>query len=81
MVLVGAIVAWTLEVLVVLVTDGAYVPWRGITVMALIVPALVANDAQRQGWERTLWGTTLTTVGVYASVHLVAAGLVAFGWL
>lgn len=81
MILVGAIVAWTLEVVVVFVTDGAYDPWRGITVMALIVPALVANDAQRQGWERTLWGTTLTTVGVYAGMHLVAAGAGALGWL
>lgn len=81
MILVGAIVSWSLEVIVVRVTDESYVPWRGITVMALIVPALIANDAQRQGWERTLWGTTLTTVGVYASMHLVAAAARTLGWL
>ncbi len=73
MVLVGAIVAWAGELAVVLLTDGTYVPWRGLTVITLMVPALLANDAQRQGWERTLWGATLTGTGTYALMNLVAA--------
>ena len=73
MVLVGAIVGWSAELAVFTVTSGDYLPWRGLTVITLMVPALLANDAQRQGWEKTLWGATLTGVGVYAAMNLVAA--------
>jgi hypothetical protein len=44
-----------------------------------MVPALVANDAQRQGWERTLWGAGLTTLGTYAAMNLLGAVLAAVG--
>ncbi len=54
-------------------TDGQYTPWRGLTVITLMVPALLANDAQRQGWEKTLWGASLTGVGVYAAMSCVTA--------
>jgi hypothetical protein len=46
-----------------------------------MVPALVANDAQRQGWERTAWGTTLTALGVFSLAELSAAAAIAAGWL
>jgi poly-gamma-glutamate biosynthesis protein PgsC/CapC len=72
MVLVGAIVGWSAELAVVSLTSGDYLPWRGLTVITLMVPALLANDAQRQGWEKTLWGAALTGVGVYAAMNLVA---------
>jgi poly-gamma-glutamate biosynthesis protein PgsC/CapC len=80
-VLVGAIVGWFAEVAVIHLTNGAYVPWRGLTVATIMVPALVANDAQRQGWERTAWGTTLTALGVFSLAELGAAGAIAAGWL
>ena len=72
MVLVGAIVGWSAELAVVALTSGDYLPWRGLTVITLMVPALLANDAQRQGWEKTLWGAGLTGVGVYAAMNLIA---------
>ncbi len=72
MVLVGAIVGWSAELAVSALTSGDYLPWRGLTVIPLMVPALLANDAQRQGWEKTLWGAGLTGVGVYAAMNLVA---------
>ncbi len=81
MVLVGAIVAWSAELAVTAATGGDYVPWRGLTVITLMVPALLANDAQRQGWERTLWGATLSSVGVYGVMNLVAAAGMALGAL
>ena len=81
MVLVGSLVAWTSEVLVSTLSGGYYLPWRGLPVMALMVPALIANDAQRQGWERTLWGTTLTATGVYAVMSLISALATGVGWL
>ena len=81
MVLVGAIIAWTAEVVVIRLSGGSYIPWSGFVLMTLMVPALLANDAQRQGVERTLWGAAIATAGVYGSVNLVQALVVALGWL
>ena len=81
MVLVGAVLAWTGEVLVTAATDGAFVPWSGFTLMTLMVPALLANDMQRQGIERTAWGVTITTVGVFGVMNLLTAALRALGLL
>ena len=81
MVLVGSVVAWSAELLVIEASGGRYVPWSGFTLMTLMIPALLANDAQRQGLERTVWGAAIATLGVYGSVNLVEAGLLAGGWL
>jgi poly-gamma-glutamate biosynthesis protein PgsC/CapC len=79
MVLVAAILGWAAQAAVTAATGGHYVPWHGFTVITLMVPALVANDAQRQGWERTLWGAGLTTLGTYAAMNLLGAVLAAVG--
>ena len=79
MVLVGAILGWAAELAVLAASSGDYVPWRGLTVITLMVPALLANDAQRQGWERTAWGAGLTSVGVFAAMNLLAAAGLATG--
>ncbi len=75
MILVGALVGWSAELLIEWTTHGQYLPWLGLTVATLIVPSLIANDAQRQGWERTVWGTVLVGVGVFGATNLIAAGL------
>ncbi len=80
MVLVGAILGWTAELSVVALTGGDYVPWRGLTIITFMVPALLANDAQRQGWEKTAWGATLTALGVFAVMNLIAGALAATGF-
>lgn len=77
MVLVGAILTWSAEIVVSGATNGRFVPWEGLTVMTLMVPALLANDAQRQGWERTLWGAALTATGTFAVMNAVTAAAVA----
>jgi len=81
MILVGALIGWTAELAIRWFTHGTYVPWLGLTVATLIVPALIANDAQRQGWERTVWGTALVGIGVYAATNLIAAPLEWWGAL
>ena len=81
MVLVGAILAWGAEETVRGLTDDSYIPWSGFTVMTLMVPALLANDAQRQGVERTLWGAAIATLGVYGALNVLTAGLTAVGAL
>lgn len=75
MILVGALIGWSAELAIRFITHGEYTPWLGLTVATLIVPALIANDAQRQGWERTVWGTAIVGVGVYAVTNLIAAPL------
>jgi poly-gamma-glutamate biosynthesis protein PgsC/CapC len=77
MILIGSIIAWTAELAVVGLTG--YLPWRGLTLMTLVVPALLANDAQRQGLVRTAWGAALGTAAVFGVVTVVAAGLQALG--
>jgi poly-gamma-glutamate biosynthesis protein PgsC/CapC len=71
MILVGAIVAWSAELGITSLSGGAYQPWRGFTVVTLIVPALLANDMQRQGTERTLWGVAIVALGVFGIANLV----------
>ncbi len=73
MVLVGAVLGWALELALTVATGGAWVPWRGFGVITLMVPALLANDAQRQGVERTLWGAAIGATGVFGVVNLVDA--------
>jgi poly-gamma-glutamate biosynthesis protein PgsC/CapC len=72
MILVGAIVAWTAEVAIAALTHDAYHPWLGFTVVTLIVPALIANDMERQGVERTLWGVAIVTMSVFGAVSVLA---------
>jgi poly-gamma-glutamate biosynthesis protein PgsC/CapC len=81
MLLVGSVLVWTAETLVVEFTNGAFQPWHGFVLMALMIPALLANDAQRQGVEKTAWGATLTTGAVYGCMNIVTAGLIAAGFL
>jgi poly-gamma-glutamate biosynthesis protein PgsC/CapC len=73
MILVGAVFAWSGEILVTALTGGAYSPWRGFTVITLIVPALLANDMQRQGVERTAWGAAIVAIGVFGAANLMEA--------
>jgi poly-gamma-glutamate biosynthesis protein PgsC/CapC len=73
MILVGAVIAWSGEILITTITHGAYSPWRGFTVITLIVPALLANDIQRQGFERTAWGAAIVAIGVYGAANLLDA--------
>lgn len=80
MILVAALVTWTGELLVMQLTDQSFVPWRGLTVVTLMIPALLANDAHRQGWEKTAWGAALSGVGAYGVTNLAAAAAVALGW-
>ena len=80
MLLVAALVTWTGELVVMHLTDQSFVPWRGLTAVTLMIPALLANDAQRQGWEKTLWGAGLSGVGAYAITNLAVAAAVLLGW-
>ena len=79
MVLIGAVLAWTGELVVTQLTGR--VPWSGFTLITLMIPSLLANDMQRQGVEKTVWGAAITSVAVFGVMNLVAAALVALGFL
>jgi hypothetical protein len=79
MVLVGAILGWAAQLAVSTATGGVHHPWPGFTVITLMIPALLANDAQRQGWERTVWGTGLTALGTFTAMNVLGAVLAAAG--
>ena len=81
MVIVGAIIGWSAELIVRAATSDGHVPWRGFTLVTLMIPALLANDAQRQGLERTAWGSAITTLTVYGVINVLAAGLGSIGVL
>lgn len=81
MVLFGALIGWTAELVLINLMDGLWQPGRGLTIMTLMLPALIANDAHRQGWERTGWGIGLATLGTYGVVNLVAVTLLGLGWM
>ena len=76
-VIFGALLAWTSELLVQWITDGRYSPAPALVIMALMIPALIANDAERQGWEKTAWGVGLATLGVFGVVNVLAVALAA----
>ncbi|GAB2991921.1 poly-gamma-glutamate biosynthesis protein PgsC/CapC [Nocardioides montaniterrae] len=79
MVLFGTLLGWSAELLCRYFSDGLYEPGRGLTIMTMMLPALIANDVQRQGWERTGWGLAINTAGVYGVMNVVGAGLAAVG--
>ncbi len=75
MVIFGAILAWSAEILLRAITTDGYIPWRGFTLVTVMIPALIANDAQRQGFERTLWGAAITSLAVYGLMNVLAGVL------
>jgi poly-gamma-glutamate biosynthesis protein PgsC/CapC len=75
MIMFGAILAWTAEIALRAATNDGYVPWRGLALMTMVIPALLANDAERQGIERTLWGAAITTLSVYGAMNVLAGVL------
>ena len=75
MVLVGASIGWAAELAVMAASGGSYQPWSGFNAITLIVPGLLANDAERQGPERTVWGVTLATLVVLAGMGLLEIGI------
>lgn len=80
MILVASILAWSGEFLLVTVTHERYIPWQGFHAITLMVPALLANDAQRQGIYRTLWGAGITAAAVFTAMNFLEAGLVSLGY-
>ena len=59
MLLVGLVVAWGLEL--ILVNVAGYAPWVEFHVIGPLLIALLANDSERQGIKRTALGAAVAT--------------------
>jgi poly-gamma-glutamate biosynthesis protein PgsC/CapC len=72
MILSGVVITWLLEVIVINLTHGEFVPWSGFVVILPTIAALIANDFAREGAWPTILTSSLSTVGVW----LVMQGMV-----
>jgi poly-gamma-glutamate biosynthesis protein PgsC/CapC len=75
MMLVATSLAWAAESALIFASGGQYHPWQGFSAIALMIPGLLANDAERQGPERTLWGAALATLTVLVAMNLLTTAL------
>ncbi len=68
MVLTGLVFTWGLEVLIGQLTQNAFIPFAGFSVISPMITALLANDGERQGFRRTLVGVGICTLIVFAAI-------------
>jgi hypothetical protein len=73
----GFIVTSLAEVAIA-VSGVNYVPWAGFTAITPAIVALLANDAQRQGPQRTFIGVGIATVAVF--IVMLAVSIVHNWW-
>ncbi|MEM7734233.1 MAG: poly-gamma-glutamate biosynthesis protein PgsC/CapC [Deinococcota bacterium] len=62
-------VSWTLEL--GLQTSFNYTPWQGARVLAMMIAALLANDAYKQGIARTALGIGIASAVVFTILNLL----------
>jgi hypothetical protein len=68
MVLTGLVLTWGLEVLSARLTQSAFIPFAGFSVISPMITALIANDGERQGIGRTFVGVAICTVIVFIAI-------------
>lgn len=68
MVLTGLVFTWALEVLAARLTQNAFVPFAGFSIISPMIAALIANDGERQGLPKTLVGVAVCTLVVFTAI-------------
>lgn len=74
-ILSGVVISWLLEIAIVNLTDGRFVPWSGFVVIMPTIASLIANDIVQEGAYPTIATTSLATVGVWLVMQGVLLGL------
>lgn len=64
-ILSGVVISWLLEIIVINLSGGYFIPWSGFVVIMPTIAALIANDFDREGATRTSITTALTGAGVF----------------
>jgi len=72
MILSGVVISWLLEIMMINLTKGQYIPWSGFVIIMPTIASLIANDFAHEGPYRTVITTSLATAGVW----LVMQGVV-----
>jgi hypothetical protein len=65
MILSGVVISWLLEIMIINLTHGRFVPWSGFVIIMPTIASLVANDFAREGTSSTVVTTSLATAGVW----------------
>jgi len=65
MILAGVVISWLLEIVIINVTRGQFIPWSGFVVIMPTIASLIANDFAREGPYRTVVTTSLAAAGVW----------------
>jgi hypothetical protein len=65
MILSGVVISWILEIIIINLTHGQFVPWSGFVIIMPTIAALIANDFAREGAYPTVVTTSLATAGVW----------------
>jgi poly-gamma-glutamate biosynthesis protein PgsC/CapC len=69
--LVGSTLAWAGLIVIELATDHNVSLWHGFVIVPLLLPSLIANDAQGQGLLKTIAGASIVAVAVLATTNLL----------
>jgi hypothetical protein len=65
MILSGVVISWLLEIMIINLTQGRFVPWSGFVIIMPTIASLIANDFAREGTYPTVVTTSLATAGVW----------------
>ena len=65
MILAGVVISWLLEIIVINITHGLFIPWSGFVIIMPTIASLIANDFAREGTYPTIITTSLATAGVW----------------
>jgi poly-gamma-glutamate biosynthesis protein PgsC/CapC len=71
MILSGVVISWLLEIAIINLTDGQFVPWSGFVIIMPTIASLIANDIAREGTIPTVATTSLATGGVWLVMQSV----------
>jgi poly-gamma-glutamate biosynthesis protein PgsC/CapC len=65
MILSGVVISWLLEIMIINLTQGRFVPWSGFVIIMPTIASLIANDFAREGTYSTVLTTSLAAAGVW----------------
>jgi poly-gamma-glutamate biosynthesis protein PgsC/CapC len=69
MILSGVVISWLLEIAIINLTQGQFVPWSGFVIIMPTIASLIANDFAREGTFSTVATTSAATIGVWLAMQ------------
>jgi len=69
MILSGVVISWLLEIAIINLTQGQFVPWSGFVIIMPTIASLIANDFAREGTYPTVITTSMATLGVWLAMQ------------